>query len=419
MIIKKFIGKNEEEATAAARRELGASAVIMNVRQTKKGGFLGFFQKSETEVTAAIEEMNDTKVSNQNSSNLPQYQPPEKSSIPSLEEADEDPFAEREKTAAKSSSIEKKLEELGELIERQMKSEREKETSAPSAPVKPALQEEPKEEEEPLDEAGRFLKLIRHTLLDNEVEEVYVDEIISEAERLKKPGISIDYMLSSIYQKLVLKYGASDLIKKGSNKVEAVFFLGPTGVGKTTTIAKLASNLCVRQKAKVCLITTDTFRVKAAEQLRTYADILNIPFRIVYSEEDMESAIDEFRDYDYMMIDTAGHSPKNFEQLKSQNIFVETARRQLHVRVYLVLSLTTKYKDLQAIADTYKGSTAYSLIFTKLDETSSYGNMLNLRMYTGAPMSYTTNGQDVPDDISVFNAQRIVRVLLGGKAGED
>ena len=191
--------------------------------------------------------------------------------------------------------------------------------------------------------------------------------------------------------------------------------MGPTGVGKTTTIAKIASKFCVADKASVALITTDTYRVKAAEQLRTYADILDVPFRIIYEQEDMTEALKEFQNYDYILVDTAGHSPQNNEQIENQKQFIETAEALLPVQVYLVLSVTTKYRDLLHIVDQYKRDKGYRLIFTKLDETMALGNMLNLKIYTGADVSYVTNGQDVPDDIQEFNAQRIVRTLLDTK----
>ncbi|MBR1893471.1 MAG: 50S ribosome-binding GTPase, partial [Lachnospiraceae bacterium] len=265
------------------------------------------------------------------------------------------------------------------------------------------------------DETKRFFELIRDTLEDNEVSGKYARALLGEIEKLNKPGVTIDYLLSNIYQKMVLKFGETKLIRKSGKNAEVIFFVGPTGVGKTTTIAKIASKFCVADKASVALITTDTYRVKAAEQLRTYADILDVPFRIIYEQEDMTEALKEFQNYDYILVDTAGHSPQNNEQIENQKQFIETAEALLPVQVYLVLSVTTKYRDLLHIVDQYKRDKGYRLIFTKLDETMALGNMLNLKIYTGADVSYVTNGQDVPDDIQEFNAQRIVRTLLDTK----
>ena len=445
MIIKKFTGRNEEEATRAARSELGEGAVVMNVRTVKPGGLFGFFKRAQTEVTAAIEEVSDANVSNSKPVRLPSYKPEEtrrrtmslepqetsaskgrkdtddrdnmgidltvvrdaarkidesdKKVLPSAAEKDEDEDDDSE-------AIAKKLDSIHSLIEKQIRSEHGEDASH---------EEQSPEEETENDEISRFLELISDTLKDNEVDEKYVKSIVDEARHLRKPGVSIDYMLSGIYQRLILKFGEAATIEKNAREPEAVFFLGPTGVGKTTTIAKIASRLVVHDKKRIALITTDTYRVKAAEQLRTYADILNVPFRIVYVEDDMKSALQEFKNFDFVLVDTAGHSPKNDEQIEAQKQFVDMTKEVMKINVYLVVSVTTKYRDLLNIADTYSKLVDYSLIFTKLDETTTFGNMLNLKLHTGADMSYVTNGQDVPDDMEVFDAQKTVRILLGGK----
>ena len=186
-------------------------------------------------------------------------------------------------------------------------------------------------------------------------------------------------------------------------------------MGKTTTIAKIASQLSVNHKKKIVLLTTDTYRIAAAEQLRTYASILNVPFRVIYTEEEMTASIKEFKDYDYILVDTAGHSQHNEEQKESMAHFLRCIDDSVDKDTYLVVSATTKYRDLLAIVDAYSEFTDYKLIFTKLDETTTLGNLFNLCMYTGASMSYVTCGQNVPDDIEVFSPQSTVKQLLGGK----
>jgi len=444
MIIKKFTAKTEEEATRQARAELGEGAVVMNVRTVKPAGFFGFFKRAQTEVTAAIEEVSDSDISNSKPVQLPPYRPekvnshtmPLENSIkgPSdidlsivrdaarkideserkaekeSREKDRAPEEKDEKILKESGdssrAISEKLDSIHSLIEKQIKNEHSEEGSSEESEGT-----EPKEN----DEISRFLELISETLKDNEVEEKYVKSIVEEARQLRKPGVSIDYMLSGIYQRLILKFGEAATIEKNGREPEAVFFLGPTGVGKTTTIAKIASRLVVQDKKRVALVTTDTYRVKAAEQLRTYADILNVPFRIVYVDDDMRSALSEFRNFDFVLVDTAGHSPKNNEQIGNQKQFIDLTRDTMKITVYLVVSVTTKYRDLLNIADTYSKLVDYRIIFTKLDETTTLGNMLNLKLHTGAEISYVTDGQDVPDDIEVFDAQKTVRVLLGGK----
>lgn len=191
--------------------------------------------------------------------------------------------------------------------------------------------------------------------------------------------------------------------------------MGPTGVGKTTTIAKIASSYRVEQNKKVALLTADTYRIAAAEQLRTYANILEVPFRVVYTAQEISQAIEDFNDYDYVLVDTTGHSPNNEAQREGMAELVSSVETTARKEIFLVLSASTKYRDLMKIADTYKEIADYKLIFTKLDETSTLGNIYNLKMYTGAQLSYVTYGQNVPDDIEYFNPQSTVKQLLGGK----
>ena len=162
-------------------------------------------------------------------------------------------------------------------------------------------------------------------------------------------------------------------------------------------------------------LTADTYRIAAAEQLRTYANILNEPFTIIYSAEEMNQAIANVEDYDLVLVDTAGFSHKSESQRKDIKELIDSVDEAYDKSVYLVLSATTKYRDLLDIIDIYKEISEFKIIFTKLDETSTYGNLLNVKLYSDAELSYITNGQNVPDDIEIFDTQKIVKNLLGGK----
>ena len=135
----------------------------------------------------------------------------------------------------------------------------------------------------------------------------------------------------------------------------------------------------------------------------------------MYTPEEVNESIAKVSDCDLVLIDTAGFSHKNSEQGDDIKRLIDSVDKKYEKEVFLVVSATTKYKDLLSIADVYRGIADYRLIFTKLDETSAYGNLLNLRLYSGAELSYTTNGQNVPNDIELFNTQKIVKQLLGGK----
>lgn len=403
MIIKKFTAKTENEAIEAAKKELGDGVVVMNVKNVKRKGFLAFLKQPLVEVTVALEEESEkyTAAVSAINSVIASSQNREAEQAKSAPAVAAEPVGKKE-----SSAIEEKLDSLQLLLEQQLqKPEEDKEDKDGKT------EEEPKEETE----TDKFMKLLHQTMLDNEVDEQYANEIIEEIGQLNKPNLPFDYALANIYQKMILKFGKPNGITPAANGIKLVFFIGPTGVGKTTTIAKIASKFRVDEKKKVALLTADTYRIAAAEQLRTYANILEVPFRVIYTVEELEKAMEDFKDYDYLLVDTAGHSHQNTTQKDNMSDFVHSVDDKVEKEVYLVLSATTKYRDLISIADSYKEMADYKLIFTKLDETTTLGNLLNLRLYTGASLSYVTYGQNVPDDIEDFNPQKTVKRLLGGK----
>ena len=430
MIIKKFQAKTESEAIEAAKKELGANVVVMNVRNIKRKGIFAFFKPQLVEVTVALEDDTDRAIQEKaNVRNITealgkvnsivtraeQSRRSERIDIKVRDDDDSDDTPIRsvsyEKPKGTGSMLEEKLDSLQNLIEEKLQPEGEKNTRTASQ----NKDTEDIKEAEGDDELNKFFNLLNSTLIDNEVNEEYANQIIDETKKATKPGTPFDVALAGIYQKMILKFGKPSIISPAEKGPKIVFFVGPTGVGKTTTIAKIASKFSVEQKRKIALLTADTYRIAAAEQLKTYANILEVPFRIIYTIEEMESALDDFRDFDYVFVDTAGHSHQNSEQKNIMGDFVHSVDGIAEKEVYLVVSATTKYRDLKSIADAYSEITQYKLIFTKLDETTALGNLLNLKLYTDASLSYITCGQNVPDDIEEFNAQRTVKNLLGGK----
>lgn len=418
MVIKKYLAETEEAAVEMAREELGKAAVIMNVKKVPQKGFRRFFHKSGVEVTAAVDEI----LPSEHAMEKPDFSEIQKiisreEQLPSdsrkmeqkalkeevlkredviAEENTAESDREGEDSRQDSRELEKKLNNLQDLLEKQMNTAR-----------------EPEQEEQKENRLQSCLQLIRSQLIDNEVEGSYVEQIMEEIEGTLKRDAGLDNILAAVYQKIVLKMGQPRLIDIHAKKTKYIFFIGPTGVGKTTTIAKIASTLKLSRKAKVALITSDTYRIAAVEQLKTYANILGIPLRVIYSPDEMEKTREELNEFDLVLIDTAGRSHNNQEQKedirKLLEMIPETDRD-----VYLVLSVTTKYRDLVKITESYAEITKYNLIFTKLDETDAIGNIYNIRMLTGAPLSYLTWGQNVPDDIGKVDAQKIAKQLLGG-----
>jgi len=194
-----------------------------------------------------------------------------------------------------------------------------------------------------------------------------------------------------------------------SRQARVIVLVGPTGVGKTTTIAKLAANFTFVDFHQTAFITLDTYRISAAEQLRTFAEIIGIPIKVVFNPSDLEEAIQSFSDRDIIFIDTAGRSPYNQDQMEELAQFISVARPD---ETILVLSVNTDSNDLIRIYNRFNTIGVNKLIFTKLDETTRYGQLLNVFNEIKTPLAYFTTGQSVPDDIEVPDAQDIARMLL-------
>ena len=409
MIIKKYIGKTEEEAIALAKAELGDNVTIMNTKEVVPRGLYKFFRKPSVEVTAAVDEnikeSSAEPVKEEKKEDIPDFSKlqqvlNEKQFSPAPDSKTAQKEAERERMLKNSQIIEEKLNTLQDLLEKQMTMGRE---------------EEKEEKERAVDKNQAYLDLIRKQLIDNEVEESYVEQILEEIEGTLKNNSTLDNILASVYQKIVLKIGSPHLIDLKTKRTRYIFFIGPTGVGKTTTIAKIASVMKLAKKSKVALITSDTYRIAAVEQLKIYSNILGIPLKVVYAAEEMEKVREELRGFDLVLVDTAGRSHNNQGQKEDLNNILKTVPDS-DKEIFLVLSATTKYKDLVKIANTYSEICKYNLIFTKLDETDTIGNIFNMHILTGAPLSYTTCGQNVPNDIGKIDAQKIAKQLLGGNS---
>jgi flagellar biosynthesis protein FlhF len=199
-------------------------------------------------------------------------------------------------------------------------------------------------------------------------------------------------------------------IRATPGKRRVVALIGPTGVGKTTTIAKLAANFRLREGIRMGLVTVDTYRIAAVEQLRTYAEIIDLPMKVVTSPREMRRALDELAGLDLVLIDTAGRSPR--DELKIQELKSLLAEAQVD-EVHLVLSLVASARSLEATAGKFAPAGATAMILTKLDEAVGMGTLLSVARRVPLPLSYLTTGQDVPDDIEHAQPRRISRLVLG------
>jgi len=387
-----------------ARDELGKDAIVTNVKVIKPGGFMRLFKKPTYEITAALDET------------PPKTELSRRESIKAMFKDNPDIiFDDKSDSSGKNNDeaaqilsgkeqLEQKISNIAMMLEKQMGVK--KEASADGTAEK---QETPESE----DKSNACIELIHKQLESNEVDEKYISQLVTEIEPTLKKDASVENILSGIYQKIVLKLGKTEVMGVTQGKARFVFFIGPTGVGKTTTIAKLASKLKLDRKLNVALLTADTYRIAAVDQLKTYAEILDVPLKVVYSDTELKEAYEEMKSYDIVMIDTAGRSHRDKQQREDIEKLINAIPAEER-DIFLVLSITTKYRDLIRITEAYSEIAEYRLIFTKLDETDTLGNIFNVKLLTGAPLSYATFGQKVPNDISRLDAQMIAKQLLGG-----
>ena len=249
-------------------------------------------------------------------------------------------------------------------------------------------------------------------LIDSELDESLARELVFSLKReASRDELADEALCRARLVKMVEDdFVAADSIAATPGKRRVVALVGPTGVGKTTTIAKLAANLKLRDGVRMGLVTVDTYRIAAVEQLRTYAEIIDLPMKVVTTPMEMRRALDELSDMDLVLIDTAGRSPRDELQIRELKSLLADAEVD---EIHLVLSLTASLDFLVSTVDHFASVGTSSLVLTKLDEAHELGVMLNLARRVGLPVSYLTTGQDVPDDIEGAETQRMARLVLG------
>lgn len=387
MKIRRYLAKDNQEAILKVKMDLGSDALILNTRKVKKKGIIGLFSKPMIEVLAAVDECSMPQNNNQVLANGPQNDnKPETSNKINYNEKEE-----------KIAKLENKLVNIEQLFRQYMQ-----QNSSVSA--KPAYEVDTKG-------SGKVADAFYNNLVKNDVEPNIAREIVNTAVSKLSNCNDVNSMATQIANIVKSTLGQPEIISSGAQgKPRVVIFLGPTGVGKTTTLAKIAANCLLSQKKTVGLITADTYRIAAVEQLKTYAEILGIPVSVAYTAMDIKEAVHRNMDKDLILIDTAGRSHKNhtqFEELKTMVTATEADE------IYLVLSATTSMRNCREILESYSFLPNYKLIFTKMDEVQNQGIILNVRYLTGKSISYVTNGQSVPDDIEMANTDKITRNLIG------
>ncbi|AYE33415.1 flagellar biosynthesis protein FlhF [Clostridium septicum] len=382
MIIKKYLAKNMNEALIKIRSELGKDAIIISQRKVRAAGVKGYFSPKIIEITAAIENSKTpaksegrkyTKSSNDFNESLEDFKK----------------LIQKGQDGLKAKNIEQQVHKPENKQENKLeKSELDSEVKEIKNLLSKVIKNTEKEED-----------LILKKLKDIDIDEVFFEEIREQcSDDVKNFEEDFNKVLSKD-----IHIWDGDLNGK-------VVLVGPTGVGKTTTIAKLAGRLSLIDKKKVGLITIDTYRIGAVEQLKTYAEIMGIPFRVVITLKEMEQAIKDLEDCDVVLIDTTGRSSKNYMQISELRAYVNKVNAD---HTALVVSSTTKNRDLDVIIKGYSEIGYDKIIITKLDETRAYGSIYNICKKSNSKIAYITTGQNVPDDIKRPKIEELKKIVLG------
>ena len=377
MFIKRFIAKDMQDAIKKIRKEFGPDAVIIDSKAIRNKGIKGIFQKKVVEVVAAYE--------------------PDKSK-PLARRFDTDPPKKEEKTAVDNVVREDKMKQLGDQI-----------LTLQNAVKDFSNKIRLVNKETTLTFTPEILELY-NTLIEQDVNEELAKEIAQQTQRVcGEKAVDIDF----VAQNLVLdKLGEQRQLKLRKFEKNVWMFAGPTGVGKTTTLAKLAGMFALNQKLDVGLINMDTYRIGAMEHIKIYADIIGVPLLTAYSAQELKDAKKQFEDKDLILIDTAGRTPEDEIQKKDMLEIIKAADVD---ELFLVISVVTGIKACKNIINNFSFYDEYKLILTKLDEASAWGNVLNITSHAKKSPSYISNGQNVPDDICEPDLKKLADSICGGE----
>lgn len=382
MKVKKYLAPSMNEAMKRIRAELGSDAVILSSKAVYNGGFLGLFKKRNIEVIAAIDPVSQPiqAVTKQKSKKLP-------SKLDMASHAPEPNEGNRE-----SADLLKEIEGLKDMIKSLHIYSTDKKYPGRLEKIHEYLTEQ---------EVDISL---RSQIMDELLEKWFVFKQQSTDEEVQ---VWLEEAMLGILEKV--ENGKPGLQKKYINIV------GPTGVGKTTTLAKVAAETMLKHDKKVAFITTDTYRIAAIDQLKTYAKILNVPIEVAYNLEDFKRAAERFSHYDFVFIDTAGRNFRNPQYVKDLNEIIHFTDE---METYLVLSLTSKQKDMEDIYRQFAAIPIKQVIFTKADETSTFGQIFNFIHTHKLGAAYITDGQNVPDDIEIATSSQLLKMAIGANKYE-
>ncbi len=441
--VKTYIEDEYKLAYAKARKELGHNLVIIEKKEVKEGGGFGLFGKKRVRVTFGVELIKKDK---KNVQVLKQKEEEKTELIKALRDVAvkhmnelSDEIKEEEKFKPLAQEL-FTIKSTDEVINTGTYTPFKKETKKSFEDIQKELKLAPKNDvqavaneitENPIDKLKRELqkelknsnstkkttKTVKKSSKKVNADNDFID-FLRDNEFNKELAIEInDYFDKNDLDKVNYKDGLREFIKQcirvkheETNK-KFVMLIGPTGVGKTTTCAKIVANNW-RNERKVGFITADTYRLEAVSQLKAYANIMRVPIEVVNKPEDLGKTIEKFRDKDLVLMDTAGRSPKNREQMDELKSYVSSKGDDMET--ILVLSATSKISVLHETIEKFEQIGFDSIIITKIDETSSLSSLLSIFKKYPYPFYYITTGQSVPDDIEICTETMLAEIFMKG-----
>ncbi|MCF6270019.1 MAG: flagellar biosynthesis protein FlhF [Melioribacteraceae bacterium] len=372
MKVKKFVAPTLKEASTLMKKELGSEAFILSTRVINKRTDLGI--QKHFEITSGIEEDIDIISAETNAGNT------------IIGSSFSDELMKLQQKVIGKERVNKNYDENESII------------IAPKTKKRETISSEK-------------LKEYVDRLIHHEVSKPIIKTIVNQIKKSKEfinPSNIEDYIITSLSS--LIPTTSFEIKKRGKQKIVAI--VGPTGVGKTTCIAKLAAISKILNNLKIGIISIDTYRLGAIDQLRIFSEVSNIDMLVAYEAKEMPGLIKKFSDKDLIFIDTAGRGQKNRKELEKTKEFLDVVQTD---KTYLAISATNSTKNLEDVVKKFELLDYSALILTKIDEGVVFGNILNVVVNSGKPLIYLTNGQVIPDDIIAADSDFIAKMVVTGE----
>ncbi|HIE29318.1 TPA: flagellar biosynthesis protein FlhF [Candidatus Poribacteria bacterium] len=402
MLVRRYQGRNEDEAIAKAKADLGANAVILHIKELSKNGIFNLTNAAKVEVIVGLDQDFHEQNNGGGFGRGEEFR---------YKEVQDHSF--RAYALSSYSNLKETEKSKGKAISERSKQRQDKVGS--DSPLSKGGQGDFNEEVSNSACGDLAAQRLYQHLLYHEVQEEVAQKLSLSIQQLisDESSLCLQEAVNICLEELIRTSGGLNIAPapacEGLGGAAVIAFVGPTGVGKTTTIAKLAAHYHLQEKQKISLITVDTYRIAAVEQLKTYAMYIGIPLEVALTPQEMHQLIRKYKDRDLILIDTPGRSQKDSMRIQELATILSAAQP---TEVHLLLNVTTQYRILCDIVRGFSVLSPNRLLFTKLDESASFGHILNCSVAIGKPVSYLTTGQDVPDDIELATTERITEYLL-------